>query len=363
MDTILFSPGNIGNLVLKNRLVRSATHDVLCDREGFPTEESVSLYNQLADGEIGLIIAGVALVQKSKQNYLMDDDRYIEPWKKITQKIHERGSAIALQLSHPGRQALPEMLGLDPIGPSAIPVESSWPTPKEMTIEEIEKMIERYAQGSRRAKEAGFDGVQIHAGHGYLISSFLSPQANIRKDKYGGSTSKRMRFLERIIDRTRELTGPDYPIMLKLNFNDGIQGGLGPVEAADIAEGVASKNVDAIEVTAGTMASKEKICPPGIKDEKDEACNRKYAAMLKHRVQIPVILVGGNRSPAVMSDLVRGGVTDFVSMCRPFIREPSLVAEWKMGRTGKAKCISCNSCLSAIQRGEKVRCQLDIQEL
>ena len=260
MDSILFSPKNIGNLVLKNRFVRSATHDILCDKEGFPTKESIFLHNQLAEGEVGLIIAGVALVQKAKNNYLMHDDKCIDPWKRITDQVHARGSAIALQLSHPGRQALPGMSGLDPIGPSPVPMEHSWPIPREMTIADIEKMIERYAQSSRRASEAGFDAVQI-----------------------------------------------------------------------------------------------------GISDKKDEACNREYAAILKNRVQIPISLVGGNRTPEVMSALVQSGVTDFVSMCRPLIREPLLVAEWKNGRLRKAKCISCNRCLFALQRGEQPRCQLDIQ--
>jgi 2,4-dienoyl-CoA reductase-like NADH-dependent reductase (Old Yellow Enzyme family) len=361
MDSILFSPKNIGNLVLKNRFVRSATHDMLCDKEGFPTKESIFLHNQLAEGEVGLIIAGVALVQKAKNNYLMHEDKCIDPWKRITDQVHARGSAIALQLSHPGRQALPGMSGLDPIGPSPVPMAHSWPIPREMTIADIEKMIERYAQSSRRASEAGFDAVQIHAGHGYLISTFLSPQANIRKDNYGGSTLKRMRFLEEIIARIREITGPEYPVMVKLNFNDGIEDGLKPDEAADIAERLAEKSVDAIEVTAGTMASIEKACPLGISDKKDEACNREYAAILKNRVQIPISLVGGNRTPEVMSALVQSGVTDFVSMCRPLIREPLLVAEWKNGRLRKAKCISCNRCLSALQKGEQPRCQLDIQ--
>jgi 2,4-dienoyl-CoA reductase-like NADH-dependent reductase (Old Yellow Enzyme family) len=214
-----------------------------------------------------------------------------------------------------------------------------------MTVGEIKEMVEKFAQACRRVKEAGFDAVQLVGCHGYLVNNFISPYANVRTDEYGGSTENRARFIVEIMKRARGLVGAEYPLMIKMNFDDFIDGGLGKDEALRIAKIIVRGGIDCIEVSGGTQAGGGKhISVKGINTEEKEAYFQSYAKALKEHVSIPLILVGGLRTPSVMEKLVEDRVTDLVSMCRPFIREPQLIKRWNDGDLAKAKCISCNKC-------------------
>jgi 2,4-dienoyl-CoA reductase-like NADH-dependent reductase (Old Yellow Enzyme family) len=185
----------------------------------------------------------------------------------------------------------------------------------------------------------------LHSCHGFLINNFISPYANVRNDKYGGSTENRARFIVEIIERARELVGPEFPILIKMNFDDFIDGGLQRAEAIRIAQKIVKAGIDCIEVTGGTHSNNpDRISAAGIHKCEDEAYFREYAKALKQSVDVPVILVGGNRSYENMSKLVADGVSDFVSMSRPLIREPGLIKRWWDGDLEKARCISCNKC-------------------
>lgn len=350
----LFEPAIIKGTQLKNRFIRSATAEGMTTFDGRPTQALKELYCMLAEGEVGFIIASGACIEAWK-NYpetlgLMSpfaiyDDRYIKPWQEIISTVHEWGTKIALQIGHLGRQDVSELRGSAPIAPSAVPIKDNPVVPQEMTVHDINDVVEKFAQASLRVKEAGFDAVQFHGAHGNLITNFMSPLTNIRTDDYGGNTKNRARFLVEIVNRAREFVGPDFPLMIKMSFSDFVDGGYDVDEAITIAELIVRAGIDCIEVSGGTLSeSKNRIAVKGIQKEEQEAYFQTYAKTLKEHVSIPVILVGGLRTPTVMARLLEDGVADFFSLSRPLIREPRLIKRWKKGDLKKAKCVSCNQC-------------------
>ena len=370
MDSILFQSTNLKGVKVRNRFVRSATVEGMAASDGSPSPDLKELYVTLAKGEVGLIVTAATLVEASAYKKIipvegrsyslaMDEDRYIKDWKEIVDGVHEKGSGIAMQIVHPGRQESPKIRGAAPIAPSAVPITNTNIVPRKMTIEEIREMVELFAQSIRRVKEAGFDAVQLHGGHGYLISNFISPYANVRNDDYGGSTENRARFITDIVQRAREMVGPDYPIMIKMNCDDFISGGLAKDEAVRVAGVIVQAGIDCIEVTGGTASdSPLNVAAMGINKEEKEAYFRSYAKALKKNISVPLILVGGLRTPHVMEKIISEGVADFISMSRPLIREPGLIKRWKDGDLEKAKCISCNMCALYVFK-RPLRCYVD----
>ena len=354
MITSLFQPSRIKSLELKNRFVRSATAEAMSTDDGRPTQALKELYCRLADGEVGLIITSGACIEQwanyphtlgMKSPLFMFDDSYIAPWRDIIPAVHERGSKIAMQIGHLGRQDIPALRNAPALAPSPVPIPGVSPEPREMTVPEIKDVVEKFGQASRRVKEAGFDAVQFHGAHGNLINNFMSPFTNRRTDDYGGSIANRARFTVEAVQRTRQLVGPDFPVMIKMNFNDFFQGGLEPGYAVAIAEVLEKAGIDCIEISGGTLSeTKEHIAVKGIVKEESESYFRPYANALKQKVTIPVMLVGGHRSPGLMAQIIESNDADFISLCRPLIREPELIKRWKNGDLAKAKCISCNQC-------------------
>jgi 2,4-dienoyl-CoA reductase-like NADH-dependent reductase (Old Yellow Enzyme family) len=352
MSNVLFEPANIKNIRLKNRFVRSATMEGMATSDGLPTAALKRLYCLLADGEVGFIITSGAIIEPYKHfpeafssPLAIDEDAKIEVWRDLIGAVHKRGAKIAMQLTYLGRQDIPEWRGSTPVAPSAVPIEKTGVTPREMTIREIKDVVEKFAHACRRVKKAGFDAVQLHGAHGNLINNFMSPFTNIRTDDYGGNTENRARFTVEIVERARDLIGPDFPLMIKMNFNDFTPEGLDVDEAVKIAEIIAQSGIDCIEVSGGTLSeSKSNIAVKGIVKREHEAYFRMYSKALKESVSIPVILVGGHRTPEVAANVLEDGAADFISMSRPLVREPGLIKRWKAGKLEKASCISCNQC-------------------
>ena len=350
----LFQPGAIGGLKPRNRLVRSATFEGMATDEGEPTERLRDLYCQLAEAEVGLIITCGATIEAWQKRpsalgmlspLAMYHDRFIEPWPKLIDAVQARGAKLAMQIGHLGRQDVPQLRGSPPLAPSPVPIEASGVVPREMTGYDIAKVTELFGQACRRAKEAGFDAVEFHGAHGNLITNFMSPFTNRRDDEYGGSPAGRAHFAVEVVRRCRELVGPDYPLIMKLSFSDFIEGGLQSGEAVEIAALIAEAGLDCIEVSGGTLSeSPERIAVKGVAKPSQEAYFRAHGRAMKDRVDLPVILVGGMRSPKGMEDVLRQGEADFIGMSRPFIREPELPLRWKGGDMRKATCISCNQC-------------------
>jgi 2,4-dienoyl-CoA reductase-like NADH-dependent reductase (Old Yellow Enzyme family) len=339
MPSILFEPLFISGLKLKNRFVRSATAEAMATTDGGPTEELRQVYNDLAEGEVGLIITSAALIEAwanppesmgIRPLLCMYDDTHIQDWPEIINAVHSHGAKIAMQLGYFGRQDIPELRGSAPLAPSAVPIEANGVTPQAMTQADIMDVVEKYAQACRRVKEAGFDAIQIHGAHGNLVTNFMSPFTNQRNDAYGGSIENRARFVVDVVRRARELVGPDFPIMIKLSFSDFVDHGLNPADAVEMASVMADAGIDCIEVSGGTLSeTPSRICVKNIKREEQEAYFLGFAKALKDQVDIPVMLVGGLRTPSVLESAVQSGAADLVSMCRPLIREPGLVARWK----------------------------------
>jgi len=351
----MFEPVTIKNIEIRNRIARSATYEGMGNHNGEPGPRLAQLYNSLAEGGIGLIVTSAALIERFKMPLpegadmayptYIDTDDVIELWKPIVADVKSRGAAIAMQIVHIGRQEAPVLrMGEPPIAPSAVEERESGVMPREMSIEEIKEMIEKFAQACRRVKEAGFDAVQLHGGHGYLISNFISPYTNRRTDEYGGDTAHRAKFIVDIVARARELVGEDYPIMIKMNCDDFVPEGLTKDEAARVASVIEEGGIDCIEVTGGIYESRKEMSRKGINTEEKEAYLRAYAEALREAVSIPLILVGGMRSPSVIEKVLAEGIADMVSLSRPFIREPRLVKRWMQGDTARATCISCNQC-------------------
>jgi 2,4-dienoyl-CoA reductase-like NADH-dependent reductase (Old Yellow Enzyme family) len=336
--------------------VRSATAEALATDDGRPTPELKDMYRALATGEVGLIITSGAMIEAwpnppasigMPSGLAMHDDSYIDDWPDIIEAVHQAGAKIAMQIGHLGRQDVPPLRGSLPLAPSAVPIESSGVTPQEITQDGINDIVEKFAQASRRVKAAGFDAVQYHGAHGNLITNFMSPFTNRRTDRYGGSTQNRARFLLETVQRTRELVGPDFPIMAKLSFSDFVEGGLNGEDAVRITALAAEAGLDAVEVSGGTLSeTPENVCVKNIKRENQEAYFRHFSQALKNQVDIPVILVGGLRTPGVMEKAMLDSAADFVALCRPLIREPGLVKRWQEGDLAKATCISCNQCFT-----------------
>ena len=369
---LAFEAREIGGMIVKNRLVRSATYEHMASERGKVTDELIKSYMTLAEGGVGLIITGAAYVQPSGKSVpgmtgIYKDDQ-IPGLRKIAETVHEHGDGckVAVQLLHCGRQSF-ELENT--IAPSAVFEPVIKRTPREMTIEEIEETIEAFAKAARRAQEAGFDAVQLHAAHGYLLSEFLSPYTNRRTDEYGGSTGNRTKIVEDIYKRIVENVGTDFPILIKINVDDFLEGGINLNESRKIAERLSRVGFAAIEISGcmwevRTRSKKELGWTPAMLPEsrlnimsKDkEAYFLPYAREIRKVIDAPLILVGGIRSLDVIENILAEGSVDFVALSRPLVRQPDLPNRWLKGIGGlTAECISCNDCVHSTMVGS-IKC-------
>ena len=363
----LFDHTTINGMGLKNRLVRSATWEGMCNADGRPTERLTNCYRDLAKGEVGLIISGYAFVRPDGKQLPgkmgIHADAFAPEMKSLTRAVHDGGGKICLQLVHAGGQTDTANAGRRPIAPSAVQVDQFPEVPQEMSAKDIADITAAFGNAAGRAKAFGFDAVQLHGAHGYLINQFLSALTNRRTDGYGGSIGDRCRFLLEVYRRVRETVGGTYPVMIKLNGADFVEGGLSAEDALYAAELLDREGIDAIEVSGGTSASGDKSPVRTKIDRPDqEAYNLELARRIKGAVKCPVMVVGGFRSYEVAEEAVRTGGIDYISMARPFIREPNLARRWKEGNTTKAKCISCNGCFRPGLKEGGIYCVVEAEE-
>jgi 2,4-dienoyl-CoA reductase-like NADH-dependent reductase (Old Yellow Enzyme family) len=343
--SILFEPGHIAGLELKNRLVRSATAERMCDEDGRPEQAMIDLYAELARGGVGLIITGHAFIHESGKAHsemlAAHRDDLIPSLQALSEVVHQEGGKVVMQINHAGRQISEETIGRTPVAPSPVPQVKGGPRPHELTEAEIEELVVAFGKAAGRVKEAGFDGVQLHGAHGYLINQFCSPASNWRLDRWGGSIARRLRFLEEVAAAVRDEMGGDYPLLIKLGIQDFVRDGLTLDDGVEIVRHLADWGIDAVEISCGMgMASSRK----DILRPEDEAYFLPQARRVREATDLPLILVGGMRSLEVMESILEEGTADFISMSRPLIREPDLPNQWREGRTERAACISCNNC-------------------
>ena len=348
---------------LRNRFVRSATWEGMAEEDGGCTRRLINLMTTLAAGGVGMIITGHAYVQKIGQAGPWQlgayDDRFIPGFRQLTESVHDKGGVIVMQLAHAGMFADPHLIGELPLAPSDI-AEYTANTPREMAPLEIKEVIKAFGAAAKRAKEAGFDGVQIHSAHGYLLNQFLSPAFNKRKDKYGGTIQNRTRIHIEILREMRTRVGVDFPILAKINSQDYLDGGLSVEDALEASLILQKEGIDAVELSGGTGASgKLRPVRKAIVHEEDEAYFKEEAGRFKARLDIPIILVGGIRSFQVANRIISEEMADYIAMSRPFIREPDLINRWRSGNYEKARCLSDNKCFIPIRNGKGVYCVVD----
>jgi 2,4-dienoyl-CoA reductase-like NADH-dependent reductase (Old Yellow Enzyme family) len=365
--TALFDQTMINGMTLRNRLVRSATWEGMCEQDGRPTEKLINCYRDLARGGVGLIISGYTFVKpegkQSPGKMGIHTDDFAGDYEKLTGAVHDAGGKIVVQLVHAGGQTDSANAGRQPLAPSAIQVDQFPEVPAELTSDEINDIVLAFAEGARRAKSWGFDGVQLHGAHGYLINQFLSPLTNRRTDEYGGSIENRSRFLLEVYRKVRESVGDDYPVFIKLNAADNLDGGLDIGDALYAAKELSEAGIDAIEVSAGTPASgEESPVRKKIDKPEKEAYNLALARQTKEAVNCPVMVVGGFRSYEVAEKTVRDDGMDYISMARPLIREPGLANRWQEGDRSPATCISCNGCFGPGLEEGGIYCVIEKKE-
>ncbi len=382
MNNTIFEPTLLSGIKLKNKIIRSATHEGMADEKGFPTENLKNLYIRLAKGEVGAIITGYAGIQADGKSCLfamlmIDNDASIPAYREITNAVHEYSTPIIMQIAHCGRQTRSKTTGLQTVAPSAIRDGFySEDIPKELSENDINEIIDNFVSAIIRVKQAGFDGVQLLLAHGYLLAEFLSSYSNNRKDHWGGSTENKYRIISEIFKRAKEQVG-NYPILVKMNAHDGRKNGMKIEEAVRIAQMLEKSGCAAIEVSGGIMEDglyimrgeklpadaamgynfKYKNLPRLVKTIAKPILKRfmkqpkpllKFnldsAIQIKKAINIPVIVVGGINNIDDINHIIENQNIDYVSMCRPFIIEPNIVSKFHKGTQTKSKCIMCNYC-------------------
>ena len=388
--SMLFTPRKIGNVELPNRFVHSATYEGMATETGEASDELIKRYERLAKGGVGLIISGYMYVHPTGRAFPHQTgihcDEMLPGLKKVTDAVHRQGGKIAFQLAHAGRQTTRSLIGQTPLGPSSTgrdPV--NFVKPKEMTENGIMEIIKAFGAAARRAVEAGADSIQLHGAHGYLINEFLSPFFNSRTDSWGSSDENRFRFLKEIFLETQKTVPDGMPVLVKLSTNDYTpKEGITPGLASKYAKWLTELKIDGLETSCGSAVySYMNMCRGDVptdeflkalpwwqrpmgrlmigklegKYDLEEGYNLEAARMIKPTLgDTPLFLVGGMRTVAHMEDVLENNYADFISMSRPFIREPFLVNKIKEGKMDRVSCVSCNRCLAAVPNNLPVYC-------
>jgi 2,4-dienoyl-CoA reductase-like NADH-dependent reductase (Old Yellow Enzyme family) len=394
---MLFTPLRIGSVTVRNRIAKSAMAEGRCDQDGRPLPSLIRLYDSWARGGVGLCITGMAHVRRGYSftggELGLYDDCLVEPLRELTSTVHRHGGHIFAQICWaPPQLPRSRARALGATAPSAGFNKTNLLFDRELSDAELVGIVADFGAAARRAREAGFDGIELHGAHGYLISRMLSPKHNRRADRWGGDFGRRIAFVEEVINASRRAVGRDFPIAIKLNVSDGERGGLELDEGVRVAKSVAAMGVDAIEVSAGTgdvgfgcypnkggmpiLSGKKYIHQnfPALKllgplldvvlrtaSRRVEFPGEAYFEPLARRVaeaaSIPVICVGGIRSLAVARRIVTDTPIAMVAIARPLVRQPDLPNRWREGSSAIAACTSCNECFTHVGLGMPLVCR------
>jgi len=358
--SILFEPITIGTLQLPNRIMRSATAERLVNLEtGAPRPKLSRLYRALAEGGVGLIVTGHAYVERSGRTHAemssIAQDELIPIWRKTIRPAQRAGARVMMQINHGGANC--DSTGTpEPLSPSGVAA-PDMAKPRAMTEQEILRVVASFGQAARRVREAGFDGVQLHGAHGYLISQFLVPATNHRDDRWGGDAERRCAFLKAVVSEVRRQVGDDYPVWIKLGVAGFQWTGLTVSEGAQVARACTEYGIDCVEISFA-IGMPEELDTPG------EAPLLPLAQAVCQAVgpSYPLALVNGFRSRAVMEEVLGSGVVQLISLSRPLIAEPDLPNKMRDGRSSQVACVRCDRCWPE-KCGEGIACHNDkVQE-
>ncbi|MGI6120611.1 MAG: FAD-dependent oxidoreductase [Desulfosporosinus sp.] len=359
--SILFSPAQIGTLQLRNRLVMSPMH-LGYTPHGEVNDRFIEFYRARALGGVGLIIAGGFSIDQVGRTYDMaqlDDDRFIPGLRRLVDAVHAEGAKIVSQLYHAGRYADSTLTGLSSVAPSPIPSRLTGQTPVELTLEKITEIVAAYASAAKRAQKAGFDGVEILASVGYLISQFLSPLTNQRTDRYGGDLQARMTFGLEVVKEVRSAVGLNYPIIVRVAGNDFMPGGHTNIESRAFCQALEKAGVDAINVTGGWHETQV----PQITMNVPPGAYTYLAHGIKQVVSIPVIACNRINTPSLAEKILQEGKADFIGMARSLLADPELPHKAMQGHLERIRpCIGCNQeCLDHVFRLKPIGCLVNAE--
>jgi 2,4-dienoyl-CoA reductase-like NADH-dependent reductase (Old Yellow Enzyme family)/thioredoxin reductase len=356
----LFRPLKIRSMELKNRVVMAPMVTNYATKDGAVTGRLIDYIVARAWGGVGLIEAEASYVRpdgRALANQLgIYKDGLVPGLRELTRLIHEGDTKIALQIHHAGRQTTRAITGVQPVAPSPLADPSTGSLPRELAVEEIHELRGAFIQAARRAREAGFDAVEVHGAHGYLITQFLSPFSNRRADEYGGNMEGRLRFAVEIVRGIRQAVGDDFPILFRLSADEYVLGGLDLPQSQAIAAALQEAGVDAFSVSAGNYASPGLIFTPAM--ELDRALFVPLARGIKEAVSVPVIAVGRLHDPEIASRVIAQGEADLVALGRALLTDPGWVEKAQRGEVDEIKpCISCNqACINYLLLGQPVSC-------
>ena len=360
----LFSEGKIGSLTTKNRLVMPPMVRNYADKDGLVTDRYVDHIKRIAEGGVGLMILEASFISPEGKGFVNElgihSDKVLPGLRRLVAMAHAHGAVIGPQLYHAGRQTSQKNSGFQPVAPSAIREPLTGEMPRELTVPEIERLVQQYADAALRAKKSGCDFVEVHGAHGYLITQFLSPFSNQRTDAYGGTEEKRLKFVLDIIAAIRKLVGNDYPIIVRLSGEEMVLIGLTLAETAVIAKRLETAGVNAIHVSVGNYASYTKgMMIPSM--AVDDGPLLPLAEGIKRAVTIPVIAVGKIRSPKLAEKVIADEQADFVAIGRTLLADPEWPRKVQAGRLGEINpCIACNQgCISRLFAQQDVWCTVN----
>lgn len=346
----LFTETRIGNMTLKNRFMRSATWENMATEDGHMTDKLYDIYEELAKGEVGLIVTGYAnIVEEEKPNagmMGMYNDSFIEEYKKLTELVHLNDSKIVMQLAYGGTKTTYNVGERVIFAPSDVCERGTQTQGKAMTKDEIDYIVDAFAKASLRAKESGFDGVEIHAAHTYLINQFLSPYYNRREDEYGGSLDNRMRFLLEIYAEIRKQVGDDYPILVKLTASEFFEGGLTFDETRIICKKLEEIGVDGIIISGNIHGNASTLVGESFDGYtlQEEGYFHEYGNVISQDVNVPVITVGGLNDINAIEKIAEETNIQYFALSRPLLAEPQLIKRWKEGNRAEVDCERCSKC-------------------
>ncbi|MBN1626022.1 MAG: FAD-dependent oxidoreductase [Deltaproteobacteria bacterium] len=354
----LFSPFDIKNCHLKNRIVMPGLASFLIENDGSYSDKTIEHYRLRAAGGPAMIIMeahGVApegIV--SNHQARIYDDRFIKDLSKAADVIKKEGSVPAIQIHHAGRQVPFRVINKKPFAPSTLPCPAIKGDVEPLDVKGIKKIVRQFGDAAERAVKAGFELIEVHGAHGYLINQFLSGFSNIRQDEYGRNTSGRTRFAREIIAEIRDRIGPNFPLSFKISAQEFVPGGLTTEESIEILKELVKEGIDVVQVSAGNDATPEWICQPMFMEQ---ACLADSAAKIKAAIDIPVMVVGRINDPFIADDIINGGKADIVCMGRGLLADPELPRKAQSGNYEDIRtCIACNTCMQSIFRKGRIEC-------
>lgn len=357
----LFEPILINSLRLKNRILMPCLDPGFAGEGGVVNPRLIDYFTKRAKGGVAFIMLGPAVFDPvgigGKSEYRIYRGKILEGLSTLVEAIHSCGVPVGLQLHHAGRQANPDLISANAVAPSAIPCPVRKFTPKALKIPEIERIILQYGEFARRVKQLGFDALEVHGSHGYLIAEFLSSYSNARKDRYGGSLENRTRFAFQIIEEVRKNVGADFPIFFRIPGEEHVPGGLSKEETSLIAKLMEEAGADAIDVSAGNYKTAEWIVPPMILPR---GCNVRAAETIKRKVSVPVIVAGRINGPELAEEILRQGKADVIAMARGLVADPDLPIKTREGRAEEIRrCIACNVCIDHLFQDKDIVCTVN----